>query len=236
MPTEARKATTAISTIDSRLDREQSRSAPTTCCSTSPVSSSIPRSAKSAAWFTRAAISADSSTARPASITSRCRRMACRSPTSRSANYNASYFNRPDANVAARRSRPPAAALPSPRPTRRRRVQLHQPRRPAEFGGEIRERVGIEGEWSPTHRTDVVMGGPVARTGWVYSLGGFYRTRRSSSGGRYSDERRLRPARKPLPGLRHGSVKIYAKTWTTGITGMNTSSRAIRRTRSSIRA
>jgi len=124
--------------------------------------------------FTRAAISADSSDGATASITSSMQEDACRSPTSRSANYNASYFNRPDATLQ-RVEAVRGARFHHLVQLARRRVQLHQPRRPADFGGEIPRARGHRGRVSPTHRTDVVMGGPVARTGWVYSLGGFYR-------------------------------------------------------------
>ena len=89
-------------------------------------------------------------------------------------NYNASYFNRPDATLqrveAVRGGSASITASNSPGGAFNYISRLGTPH----FGGEVRERVGIEGRWSPTHRTDVVVAGPLVR-GWVYSVGGFYR-------------------------------------------------------------
>ena len=44
------------------------------------------------------------------------------------------------------------------------------------FGGEIRAKVGLEGDGrNPFYRTDLNVGGPLAGTGLTYNLGGFYR-------------------------------------------------------------
>lgn len=45
----------------------------------------------------------------------------------------------------------------------------------ARAAGEIRTRFGLEGRNSPFYRGDLNLGGPVANTGWVYNVGGFYR-------------------------------------------------------------
>ncbi|OAM87450.1 hypothetical protein AW736_23075 [Termitidicoccus mucosus] len=51
------------------------------------------------------------------------------------------------------------------------------------YGGEVRGRFGLEGNEQPYYRADLLIGGPVGKTGWVYSLGGFYR---ESRGARYA--------------------------------------------------
>ncbi|RYY19380.1 MAG: hypothetical protein EOO36_05900, partial [Cytophagaceae bacterium] len=51
------------------------------------------------------------------------------------------------------------------------------------FGGEIRAKVGLEGNGrNPYYRTDVSLGGPLGASGWAYNVGGFYRY---SQGARY---------------------------------------------------
>lgn len=44
-----------------------------------------------------------------------------------------------------------------------------------EPSGEVRARVGMEGDWSPMYRADLNLGGPVGDSGWLYNVGGFYR-------------------------------------------------------------
>jgi iron complex outermembrane recepter protein len=51
------------------------------------------------------------------------------------------------------------------------------------FGGEVRAKVGLEGNGrNPYYRTDVSLGGPLGASGWAYNVGGFYRY---SNGPRY---------------------------------------------------
>lgn len=89
-------------------------------------------------------------------------------------NYNASYFNRPDATLqrveAVRGGSASITSSNSPGGAFNYISRIGTQK----FGGEVRGRFGIEGEWSPTYRGDMVVGGPLAK-GWVYSVGGFYR-------------------------------------------------------------
>lgn len=89
-------------------------------------------------------------------------------------NYNASYFNRPDATLqrveAVRGGSASITSSNSPGGAFNYISRIGSQK----FGGEVRGRFGIEGEWSPTYRGDIVVGGPLAK-GWVYSVGGFYR-------------------------------------------------------------
>src|SRR6185503_16970158 len=90
-------------------------------------------------------------------------------------NYNASYFNRPDATLqrveAVRGGSASITSSNSPGGAFNYISRIG----PARFGGEVRSRVGVEGRWSPTYRADAVLGGPLGGKGWVYSVGGFYR-------------------------------------------------------------
>lgn len=89
-------------------------------------------------------------------------------------NYNASYFNRPDATLqrveAVRGGSASITSSNSPGGAFNYISRIGTQK----FGGEVRGRFGVEGEWSPTYRGDIVVGGPLAK-GWVYSAGGFYR-------------------------------------------------------------
>lgn len=89
-------------------------------------------------------------------------------------NYNASYFNRPDATLqrveAVRGGSASITSSNSPGGAFNYISRIGTQK----FGGEVRGRFGAEGEWSPTYRGDMVVGGPLAK-GWVYSVGGFYR-------------------------------------------------------------
>lgn len=89
-------------------------------------------------------------------------------------NYNASYFNRPDATLqrveAVRGGSASITSSNSPGGAFNYISRIGTQK----FGGEVRGRFGVEGEWSPTYRGDIVVGGPLAK-GWVYSVGGFYR-------------------------------------------------------------
>lgn len=90
-------------------------------------------------------------------------------------NYNASYFNRPDATLqrveAVRGGSASITSSNSPGGA----FNYISRTGSARAGGEIRTRFGLEGRGEPHYRADLVYGGPLGRTGWVYSIGGFYR-------------------------------------------------------------
>jgi outer membrane receptor protein involved in Fe transport len=90
-------------------------------------------------------------------------------------NYNASYFNRPDATLqrveAVRGGSASITSSNSPGGAFNYISRLG----PSRFGGEIRARYGLEGRMAPHYRVDGVLGGPLGGKGWVYSVGGFYR-------------------------------------------------------------
>lgn len=90
-------------------------------------------------------------------------------------NYNASFFNRPDATLqrveAVRGGSASITSSNSPGGA----FNYITRRGTAKFGGETRTRFGLEGRESPHYRVDGVIGGPLGSKGWVYSLGGFYR-------------------------------------------------------------
>jgi len=89
-------------------------------------------------------------------------------------NYNASYFNRPDATLqrveAVRGGSASITSSNSPGGAFNYISRVG----PSRFGGELRGRYGLEGRESPHYRLDGVVGGPLGR-GWTYSFGGFYR-------------------------------------------------------------
>ena len=90
-------------------------------------------------------------------------------------NYNASYFNRPDATLQRVEAvRGGSASITSSNSPGGAFNYLSRTGS-ARAGGEIRTRFGLEGRSEPHYRSDLVYGGPLGRTGWVYSLGGFYR-------------------------------------------------------------
>lgn len=90
-------------------------------------------------------------------------------------NYNASYFNRPDATLqrveAVRGGSASITSSNSPGGAFNYLSRVGSPR----AGGEVRSRFGLEGRGEPQYRADAVYGGPLGRKGWVYSVGGFYR-------------------------------------------------------------
>jgi iron complex outermembrane recepter protein len=82
----------------------------------------------------------------------------------------------------------------------------------ATVGGEIRMRLGLEGEGSPYYRGDLNYGGPLGQKGWTYNVGGFYRLdkgHRPVAGNPMNNGYVLRANLYKDYG--HGSVKIYAK-------------------------
>lgn len=127
-------------------------------------------------------------------------------------NYNASYFNRPDATLqrveAVRGGSASITSSNSPGGAFNYISRIGR----ARFGGEVRTRVGVEGKWSRTYRGDFVVGGPLGGKGWVYSVGGFYRY---AEGHRPADGYPMNNGFVTRGNLfkdyGHGSVKIYAK-------------------------
>jgi iron complex outermembrane recepter protein len=127
-------------------------------------------------------------------------------------NFGTGYFNRPDATLqrveAVRGGSASITSSNSPGGVFNYITRTGTSR----FGGEIRSRFGLEGRASPQYRSDATIGGPLGDKGWVYNIGGFYR---------YAEGHR--PA-KGYPmnngfGLHgnifkdygHGSLKIYGK-------------------------
>jgi outer membrane receptor protein involved in Fe transport len=90
-------------------------------------------------------------------------------------NYNASYFNRPDGTLqrveAVRGGSASITSSNSPGGAFNYISRVGS----STFGGELRTRYGLEGRGSPHFRVEGVVGGPLGRKGWNYSVGGFYR-------------------------------------------------------------
>ncbi|MEO6246901.1 MAG: TonB-dependent receptor, partial [Opitutaceae bacterium] len=90
-------------------------------------------------------------------------------------NFGAGYFNRPDATLqrveAVRGGSASITSSNSPGGAFNYITRTGTSR----FGGEIRSRYGLEGRRSPQYRVDGTMGGPLGARGWVYNVGGFYR-------------------------------------------------------------
>jgi len=81
-----------------------------------------------------------------------------------------------------------------------------------QHGGEIRTRFGLEGKSSPFYRGDLNLSGPIASTGWLYNVGGFYRRsdgHRPPSGYPMNDGGSIRG--NVFKDYGRGSIKLYAK-------------------------
>jgi iron complex outermembrane receptor protein len=127
-------------------------------------------------------------------------------------NYGPGYFNRPDATLqrveAVRGGSASITTSNSPGGAFNYLTRSGASR----FGGEVRTRVGIEGRWSPTYRTDLAWGSPIGKTGWTYNAGAFYRYaegHRPAIGYPMNDGFVLRGNLFKDYGA--GSVKIYSK-------------------------
>ena len=127
-------------------------------------------------------------------------------------NYGPGYFNRPDATLqrveAVRGGSASITTSNSPGGAFNYLTRSGASR----FGGEVRTRVGIEGRWSPTYRTDLAWGSPIGNTGWTYNAGAFYRYaegHRPAIGYPMNDGFVLRGNLFKDYGA--GSVKIYSK-------------------------
>jgi outer membrane receptor protein involved in Fe transport len=81
-----------------------------------------------------------------------------------------------------------------------------------EHRGEVRARLGMEGEWSPYYRGDVNLSGPVGESGWLYNVGGFYR---KSDGHRPMKDNPMNDGYQIKANLfkdyGNGSLKVYTK-------------------------
>ena len=127
-------------------------------------------------------------------------------------NYNASYFNRPDATLqrveAVRGGSASITSSNSPGGAFNYISRVGS----ARTGGEIRMRFGLEGRAEPHYRADLVQGGPLGKKGWVYSLGGFYRYavgHRPADG--YPMNNGFVTRANVFKDYGNGSVKIYGK-------------------------
>ncbi len=127
-------------------------------------------------------------------------------------NYGPGYFNRPDATLqrveAVRGGSASITSSNAPGGVFNYITKVGTPR----FGGEVRTRVGIEGRWSPTVRTDLNVGGPLGNQGWVYDAGAFYRRaegHRPAIGYPMNDGYVVRG--NLFKDYGRGSVKFYAK-------------------------
>jgi len=127
-------------------------------------------------------------------------------------NFGAGYFNRPDATLqrveAVRGGSASITSSNSPGGVFNYITRTG----PSRFGGEIRTRLGLEGRTSPQYRTDATMGGPLGARGWVYNIGGFYRSaegHRPANG--YPMNHGFGLHGNVYKDYGHGSLKIYGK-------------------------
>jgi iron complex outermembrane receptor protein len=210
--TEARKATTAISTIDSAMIAEQAPiSADDLLLNVAGVFVNSSLGEIRGMVYSRG-ISADSSDGATGQYYVSMQEDGLPITNIAFGNYNASYFNRPDATLQRVEAvRGGSASITSSNSPGGAFNYISRTGR-SNFGGELRARYGLEGRSSPQYRLDGVFNGPVARTGWVYSIGGFYRYaegHRPASGYPMNDGFVTRG--NLFKDYGHGSVKIYGK-------------------------
>ena len=90
-------------------------------------------------------------------------------------NYGPDYFQRPDATLhrveALRGGSAAIAAANAPGGAFNYISKIGT----AAPSGEIRSRIGYEGDLEPYYRGDINLGGPILDSGWLYNIGGFYR-------------------------------------------------------------
>lgn len=173
--TEAKKATTAITTLDANLIAEQvAISADDILMNVAGVFVNSSLGEIRGMVYSRG-ISADSSDGSTGQYYVSMQEDGLPITNIAFGNYNASYFNRPDATLqrveAVRGGSASITSSNSPGGAFNYITRIG----PSRFGGELRTRFGLEGRSSPTYRGDIVVGGPLGGKGWVYSLGGFYR-------------------------------------------------------------
>lgn len=172
--TEARKATTAISTVDATLIAEQVPiSADDLLLNVAGVFVNSSLGEIRGMVYSRG-ISADSSDGATGQYYVSMQEDGLPITNIAFGNYNASYFNRPDVTLqrveAVRGGSASITSSNSPGGAFNYISRIG----PAVFGGEVRTRFGLEGRSGGFYRGDAVIGGPLGK-GWVYSLGGFYR-------------------------------------------------------------
>lgn len=173
--TETRKATTAISTVDAAMIAEQvPLSADDLLLNVAGVFVNSSLGEIRGMVYSRG-ISADSSDGATGQYYVSMQEDGLPITNIAFGNYNASFFNRPDATLqrveAVRGGSASITSSNSPGGA----FNYISRRGTAKFGGETRTRFGLEGRESPHYRVDGVIGGPLGGKGWVYSLGGFYR-------------------------------------------------------------
>jgi iron complex outermembrane recepter protein len=209
--TEAKKATTAITTLDASMMAEQvPLSAEDMLLNVAGVFVNSSLGEIRGMVYSRG-ISADSSDGATGTYYVSMQEDGLPLTNVNFGNYGPGYFNRPDATLqrveAVRGGSASITSSNSPGGA----FNYITKTGPHAFGGELRTRVGVEGRWSPTYRTDLAIGGPLTK-GWLYDVGGFYR---------YAEGHRP-PSGYPMNngfGLHgnvakdygRGSVKIYAK-------------------------
>jgi outer membrane receptor protein involved in Fe transport len=127
-------------------------------------------------------------------------------------NYGAGYFNRPDGTLqrveAVRGGSASITTSNSPGGAFNYISRVGTGR----FAGEVRTRAGLEGRRSPHLRTDLNLGGPLGARGWVYNVGGFYRRaegHRPPDGWPMNDGFGVRG--NLFKDYGRGSLKLYAK-------------------------
>jgi iron complex outermembrane receptor protein len=210
--TEAKKATTAISTIDASLIAEQAPiSADDLLLNVAGVFVNSSLGEIRGMVYSRG-ISADSSDGATGQYYVSMQEDGLPITNIAFGNYNASYFNRPDATLQRVEAvRGGSASITSSNSPGGAFNYISRVGR-STFGGELRARYGLEGRSSPQYRLDGVAGGPLGRTGWMYSVGGFYRYaegHRPAIGYPMNDGFVTRG--NLFKDYGRGSVKIYAK-------------------------
>jgi len=173
--TEAKKATTAISTIDAAMIAEQvPLSADDLLLNVAGVFVNSSLGEIRGMVYSRG-ISADSSDGAGGQYYVSMQEDGLPITNVSFGNYGAGYFNRPDATLqrveAVRGGSASITSSNSPGGAFNYISRVGTPT----FGGELRTRLGLEGRWSPQYRTDLTIGGPLGTKGWMYNVGGFYR-------------------------------------------------------------
>ncbi|MCX6956729.1 MAG: TonB-dependent receptor plug domain-containing protein, partial [Verrucomicrobia bacterium] len=210
--TEAKKATTAISTIDTAMLAEQvALSADDMLLNVAGVFVNSSLGEIRGMVYSRG-ISADSSDGATGTYYVSMQEDGLPITNVSFGNYGAGYFNRPDATLqrieAVRGGSASITSSNSPGGAFNYISRVGTSR----FAGEVRTRLGIEGRWSPQYRTDLTMGGPLGTRGWVYNVGGFYRYaegHRPAIGYPMNDGFDLRG--NIFKDYGHGSLKVYGK-------------------------
>ncbi len=174
-PTEARKATTAITTLNTDFLNEQVfLSADDMLLNVAGVFVNSSLGEIRGMVYSRG-ISADSSDGATGTYYVSMQEDGLPFTNVNFGNYGSGYFNRPDATLqrveAVRGGSASITSSNSPGGA----FNYISRTGSARFGGEVRTRTGLEGRASPHLRSDLTLGGPLGAKGWVYNVGGFYR-------------------------------------------------------------